>query len=209
MNRHGQDLPVFTFEDLREYREAVYHTLRQMHHDVISMEDYVAGDQRPLAKCLADVSACDIYVGIFALRYGFIPPKDNPDRKSITELEYRKASEEGKERLIFMLDKSAPWPQDFIDALTEGKIGDPIKALREELSLEHGRGTFRTKDDLATQVSVAINQVQQRWTEARLEQQRQEGRRRARSAPDGRPASRGSAHLRRRGTVSRTPRRAT
>jgi len=138
------------------------------------MEDYVAGDQRPLAKCLADVSACDIYVGIFALRYGFIPPKDNPDRKSITELEYRKASEQGKERLIFMLDKSAPWPQDFIDALTEGKIGDPIKALREELSLEHGRGTFRTKDDLATQVSVAINQVQQKWTEARLEQQRQE-----------------------------------
>src|SRR5207344_148717 len=80
-----------TFEDLQEYRANVYHTLRQMHHDVSSVEDYVAGDQRPLAKCLADVSACDIYVGIFALRYGFIPPKDNPDRKSITELEYRKA----------------------------------------------------------------------------------------------------------------------
>src|SRR5438445_5450169 len=100
-----------TFEDLKDYRAAVYHTLRQMHHDVISMEDDVAGDERPLDKCLADVSACDMYLGIFALRYGFIPPKDNPDHKSITELEYRRASADGKERLVFLLDKSAPWPQ--------------------------------------------------------------------------------------------------
>ena len=60
-----------TFEDLKTHREAVANTLRQMHHDVICMEDYVATDQRPLDKCLADVSACEIYVGIFALRYGF------------------------------------------------------------------------------------------------------------------------------------------
>jgi hypothetical protein len=77
------------------------------------MEDYVAGDQRPLDKCLADVSACEIDVGIFALRYGFVPPKDNPNQQSITELEYRKASAEGWERLVFLLDESASWPLKF------------------------------------------------------------------------------------------------
>ncbi|HAT44311.1 MAG TPA: hypothetical protein DCS90_04335 [Ktedonobacter sp.] len=78
-----------TFADLKDYREKVYHALRQMHHDAIAMEDYVATDQRPLDRCLADVAACDLYIGIFAWRYGYIPPKDNPEQKSITELEYR------------------------------------------------------------------------------------------------------------------------
>src|SRR4051794_34135141 len=142
-----------TFEDLQEYRTAVYHTLRQMHHDVISMEDYVAGDERPLDKCLADVAACEVYVGIFALRYGFIPPKDNPERKSITELEYRKASAEGKERLVFLLDESASWPLKFIDALNGvGENGRLIKSIRDELSLEHRRAIFKTPDDLASKV---------------------------------------------------------
>jgi hypothetical protein len=60
-----------TFEDLKDCRQAVYDTLRKMRHDVIAMEDYVATDKRPLKKCLADVAACEVYVGIFARRYGY------------------------------------------------------------------------------------------------------------------------------------------
>ena len=163
-----------TFEDLEPYRDEVYRTLRKMHHDVIAMEDYVATDERPLDKCLGDVAASDIYVGIFAMRYGFIPPKDNPAGKSITELEYRKASDEHKERLVFLLDEAASWPVKFIDALTSEEKGRAIKALRAELVLEHGRGIFRTSDDLALQVSVAINAVQEKWTSARLEDERKQ-----------------------------------
>ncbi|HYT43570.1 MAG TPA: DUF4062 domain-containing protein, partial [Methylomirabilota bacterium] len=95
-----------TFSDLEEYREAVYHTLRQMRYDVIAMEDYVATDTRPLEKCLLDVAACDLYLGLFAWRYGYIPSEGNPEHKSITELEYRKATQSGKSRLIFLLDKN-------------------------------------------------------------------------------------------------------
>jgi uncharacterized protein DUF4062 len=54
------------------------------------MEDCTAEDQLPADKCLADVAACDLYVGIFAWRYGFIPPDNNPDNLSIAELEYRR-----------------------------------------------------------------------------------------------------------------------
>jgi hypothetical protein len=49
-----------TYSDLQESREAVYRVLRKMGHDAIAMEDYVATDQRPLDKCLADVARCDI-----------------------------------------------------------------------------------------------------------------------------------------------------
>ena len=78
-----------TPSDLEECREAVYRMLRRMQHNVIAMEDYVARDQLPLDKCLDDVAACDVYIGIFAWRYGYIPDEDNPAQKSITELEFR------------------------------------------------------------------------------------------------------------------------
>ena len=100
-----------TFSDLKECRAAVYDALRALRHDVMAMEDYVATDQRPLDKCLGDVEASDIYVGIFAWRDGFIPDKNNPEQKSITELEYRCAVKHSKPCLIFLLDENADWPR--------------------------------------------------------------------------------------------------
>jgi hypothetical protein len=57
------------------------------------MEAYTAVDDRPLDLCLRDVANSDIYVGLYAWRYGYEPPADhgNPHGKSITELEYRHA----------------------------------------------------------------------------------------------------------------------
>ena len=60
-----------TFEDLKDYRRRVYEQLRTLRHDVIAMEDYVAADERPLDKCLRDVRDSDVYIGLFAWRYGY------------------------------------------------------------------------------------------------------------------------------------------
>jgi hypothetical protein len=98
-----------TFSDLEPYREAVYKALRKLRHDVVAMEDYVATDKRPLDKCLADVESCDVYVGIFAWRYGYVPKKDNPQKQSITEREFRRAVEKDKQCLIFLMADEAPW----------------------------------------------------------------------------------------------------
>ena len=84
--------------------------LRQLGHDVIAMEGYVAADQRPLDKCLADVGACDLYVGIFAHRYGYVPEDDNPEHRSFIEREYRHAEALGIPRLAFLLDVNRAWP---------------------------------------------------------------------------------------------------
>ena len=132
-----------------------------MQHDVISMEDYPAGDQRPLDKCLAGaVAACEIYVGIFAWRYGYIPDKDNPERKSITELEYRKAGQEGKSRLIFLLDRNADWKLAFTDIRTgEGENGKRMDNLRGELGREHTVRFFNSPDALSSHISVALQQA--------------------------------------------------
>jgi hypothetical protein len=105
-----------TYGDLKEYREKVYRVLRQLGHDAAAMEDYVATDRRPLARCLADVAACDVYVGVFGHRYGYVPVDDNPDRRSITELECRHAAALGIPRLIFLLDPDVPLATNLVGA---------------------------------------------------------------------------------------------
>lgn len=145
-----------TYGDLKEFREEVYRALRQLRHDVVAMEDYAASDQRPLDVCLADVAACDIYVGIFAWRYGFLPPKENPERRSITELEFRRAAAAGKTCLIFLLHEDVPWPPSLMEK-EEG--GAKLAALRAELLDKYSVDFFRNRDDLARRVSAAVQTV--------------------------------------------------
>ena len=158
-----QQLKVYissTYEDLKEYRSIVYDTLRQWRKDVIAMEDYTAADKRPLQKCLEDVASSDIYVGIFAWRYGYIPndnnKDNNPNNLSITELEYRKAKEKEIPCLIFLLDKDE-WSLRFSDGTPQsGTKGDDINRLRNELKKNHSISFFKSPDELAKQVSIAV-----------------------------------------------------
>lgn len=152
-----------TYSDLKDCREKVYRALKQMDHDVVAMEYYVATDMRPLDKCLHDVGNSDIYVGIFAWRYGFIPEEDNPDQKSITELEYRHACECKIPTLIFILDKDASWPLTFVDRGEESKR---IDTLRAELAKRKTVSFFKDCENLATLVSNAVtNKVREREKE--------------------------------------------
>ena len=152
-----------TYSDLKEYRENVYQTLRRMQHDAVAMEDYVAtGQHPPLDKCLADVAKSDLYVGIFAWRYGYIPDEGNPQQKSITELEYRQAQQLGKPCFIFLLHEDAPWLPKFMDKVTgDGEGGKRIEELRQELSTAKLVSFFKTPDKLANLVAVAVQQWEQ------------------------------------------------
>jgi DNA-binding beta-propeller fold protein YncE len=139
-----------TFKDLEECREKVKHNLERMDHKVIAMENYVAEDKIPVEKCQDDVTSCGLYIGIFAWRYGYVP--DGYD-KSITELEYRKAIETGKDCLIFLLHEDAPWPGKFVDI---GKDAEKIRALRDELSRVRMVSFFKSADELAGLVGAAV-----------------------------------------------------
>ncbi len=136
-----------TSGDLEDHRKGVYRALRQLRHDVISMEDYVATGRRSLEQCLVDVASCEIYVGIFAWRYGFIPPGQT---RAITELEYREAKRLGRKCLIFLLDDDN-WPRKLSD-----RDVTSIEKLREELTLEHLISTFSNPDKLARLVVTAV-----------------------------------------------------
>ena len=144
-----------TFSDLEEHRKSVQQQLRTMELVAVAMEDYSAGDKRPLDKCLDDVRRCDYYVGIFAWRYGFIP---DGHTQAITELEYREAEKLGKPRFIFLADDNAPWPRSCMDEVTgEGDGGSKIGGLREELRRQRLVSFFTGPEDLAKNVATAIH----------------------------------------------------
>jgi len=146
-----------TFRDLRSHREAVDRTLRRMGHDVIGMEQYAAEGSRPLVRCLKDVEIADVYVLVLAWRYGFVPDTDNPDKRSITDLEYRHAVQNGKTILAFLLDPETPWPPNAMDsASADATAAERIGSLRSEVGAEYLSGIFTSPEDLASQVAAAV-----------------------------------------------------
>src|SRR5262245_59497520 len=123
-----------TYEDLKDYRRVVFDALRRSGHQVVAMEDYVATDQRPLDKCLKYVGEADIYVGIFAFRYGYVPPAEqgNSNALSITELEFRHADKHKKPCLIFVATEDANISLQMVDAYSgRGDKGEKINRLRQ------------------------------------------------------------------------------
>lgn len=118
------------------------------------MEDYVATDERPTDKCLADVAACDVYVGLISWRYGYVPRDGNAHGRSITELEFRHAVDRGKPRLLFMVADDAAWPPKFVDRGDEA--ADRLKALRDELGTGRLASFFASKEQLAELVTAAV-----------------------------------------------------
>jgi hypothetical protein len=149
-----------TRADLQDHLQPVAETLRQCGYDVESMEKYPSRDNRPKAASEADVAKSDVYVGIFAWRYGYVPDEDNPERKSITELEYLAAERAQRARLVFLLDDDAPWPSSRRDAEQEEDGGKRIRDLRNRLKKERWTAFFKSPDDLARQVLISILQTE-------------------------------------------------
>ncbi|MEV5764060.1 HEAT repeat domain-containing protein [Micromonospora sp. NPDC052213] len=150
-----------TQKDLLEYRAAVHVVARRLEIEDVAMEAYGADVRPPLERCLADVRRCDLYVGLFAWRYGFRPPGQD---SSITELEYREALAAGKPCLIFLLAEDTPWPVGMIDRDADWQ---QIVALRRELKERHLCAFFSGVDDLAAKVTVALAEVRSGRSPAR------------------------------------------
>jgi hypothetical protein len=88
-----------TLTDLGPERQAVKDALGD---ECIVKESYSADERSLRESCLADVAACDLYIGIVGLRYGFIPPGET---RSITHLEYEEAQRCVLSRLVFVKDE--------------------------------------------------------------------------------------------------------
>lgn len=139
-----------TFTDLGRHRAILERALRKARYDVVMMEEYVARDQRVALAVQTDVVACDVYIGIFAWRYGHIPKENNPERLSVTEMEYAAAGAKPMPRLTFLLEDNARWPKARKDS-DLARISDLRVRLKEQCS-----SYFASAAELAFEVLAAL-----------------------------------------------------
>ncbi len=124
-------------------------------HVIVDMADFPALDQVPAEVCVERVRACDVYVGLFGLRYGS-PVRDQPSR-SYTELEFDTATEAGLPRLIFIVDSSSTQLGVPPAAVVDHRYGERQEAFLKRVC-DSGLTVqrFRNPDDLRDKVSRAL-----------------------------------------------------
>jgi hypothetical protein len=140
-----------TVEDLAHFRVAVQKYVRRLGAIDVSMENFGATERRPKDECLRLIrEQTDIYVGIFAHRYGYIPEGDDI---SITEAEYRQAIASKIPCFIYLVDERAPWIPANIE---KGRGATKLQKLVRELKTTHNCPSFSTPEDLAAQVAADV-----------------------------------------------------
>jgi hypothetical protein len=107
-------------------------------------------------SCLDDVGRCDVYVLISGHRYGFQPPQDNPERLSITQLEFRRAGECRIPR-VALLRTSIP-------DVRLSDLGDPqqlalVSAFRDEVTSQVRAAEFSDPQGLIAGLSTGVQGV--------------------------------------------------
>jgi len=141
--------------DLQRERQAVEEALHRMRTASFSgMEYFGSRPETPKEVCLEEVSRSDVYIGIFAHRYGYIDPESG---LSMTELEYRKARECNIPCLIYMMDESVPVLPAHIEQEPEAVA--KLKALRQDLLSKHVVSFFTNPDNLAMQFVADLNNL--------------------------------------------------
>lgn len=151
-----------TSKDLPDHRDKATNAILRAGMTPIIMETLTASPRDAITESLRLVDEAEVYVGIFAMRYGYIPEDPrNPDRLSITEMEYRHAVKTKKLILIFLIGDEQPGPTTaaagatFYEQTEEGK--KKLAALKEELGKKHTVGFFVSPEDLRGHIMQALN----------------------------------------------------
>lgn len=141
-----------TARDLPEYRKQVMDAWSRSRVFAKMMEHLPAQDADAVKVSLEMVDKSDIYIGIFAHRYGYVPKRYDI---SVTQMEYERAVEKGIPRLIFLMsDKVWVLPEDF-----DLEYHKPLKALKKKLSTELVVNFFDGPEDLRGKVIQALEKV--------------------------------------------------
>jgi hypothetical protein len=138
--------------DLSDARQRILKLLSVVPADLVRMETFGSDETRSVDYSLEQVRSCDLFIGVYAERYGSIDPKTG---KSVTELEYREASKmlaEGRLAglLVYLLHPKAEWRVDQIDR--ESAQIAALAALKEELKSKHTMTYFNNTEELSLNV---------------------------------------------------------
>lgn len=163
-----------TSRDLSEYRQAVAKTLLRLGMYPIDMADFNASERNALQLCYDKVQEAEIFIGIYAHRYGYAPTPEvhyttlagetcsGDGQTSITHWEYLWAHQRGIPMLLFMVDEEAPWSPQYID---QEPAKTQLRAFKAKLGAQHVWNHFSTPDQLAALVATSLAEIKLKQAE--------------------------------------------
>jgi hypothetical protein len=150
-----------TARDLPEHRKEVMDACLRQGMFPMMMEHLPASDAEAISASLKLVDEADIYVGVFAHRYGYVPQHNNPQQISITEMEYDRAVERKIPRLIFIIDKNRPLADFTIDDIDTGENAAKLAQFKSRVETENIANFFKSPADLRAHVINSLSQRRQ------------------------------------------------
>lgn len=154
-----------TARDLPAHREKVMHACLRAGVFPRMMEHLPASDDDAIAASLRMVDEADIYLGLVARRYGYVPQEHS---RSITEMEYDRAVERGIPRLVFLMHDEHPLT---IKDVETGEVAQKVEAFRARLATERVASFFKSPDELLGQALHAIEEERRRLEAERAGEQ--------------------------------------
>jgi len=138
--------------DLGSARERILKLLSVIPAELVHMETFGSDETRPVDYSLGQVRKCNLFVGIYAERYGTVDPKTG---KSVTELEYHEARRmlnagRLKGLLVYMLDSAAAWKVEHVDREAANVRG--LTSLKAEIKQNHTVTFFSDVDALSLSI---------------------------------------------------------
>jgi Domain of unknown function (DUF4062)/NACHT domain len=138
-----------TVADLEAERKVVIDWLVAAGHQPV--HSYRPSSNTVRDSCLEDVQACDLYVLILGHRYGFRPAGGNPDKLSITHLEYRQAK--GKPRIALIRTNVPDEPLSDVEDLENC---EDVLAFRAEVQRDVRAAQFHDVHGLIHALSTGL-----------------------------------------------------
>jgi tetratricopeptide (TPR) repeat protein len=147
-----------TARDLPAHRKEVMDACMRQGMFPVMMEHLPASDAEAISASLKMVDEADIYVGVFAHRYGYVPKEQNARQISVTEMEYDRAVARKIPRLIFVMDKAHPIT---IEDVEQGEGAAKLKAFKDRVLTENIVNFFNSPADLRAHVINSLSQHRQ------------------------------------------------
>jgi tetratricopeptide (TPR) repeat protein len=150
-----------TARDLPEHRKEVLDACLRQGMFPMMMKHLPASDTEAISASIEMVDEADIYVGVFAHRYGYVPTENNPQQTSITEMEYNRAVERKIPRLIFIADKNQSLADFTINDIDTGEAAAKLAKFKSQIGTENIVNFFKSPEDLRAHVINSLSQLRQ------------------------------------------------
>ncbi len=139
-----------TSKDLEAYRQVANEECNRLGLVPIAMKYFPATGKGATKGSKRKLDEADLYVGIFAHRYGYI--EEGCD-KSVTEIEFDYAGNERRlDRLCFLVDPDYAWPESARDRENQERL----EAFKNKIDKSVIRALFTSVEDFQGKLRLAL-----------------------------------------------------